>query len=313
MTFELINSVIEQGQPLILDGGLGSELEARGYDVSSPLWSAELIRSKPEALLEVHRAYLDAGAHCITTASYQASLTGLQQVGLTADEIKAVFDTSVELACQARDEFLQDNPDCHYRPLVAASVGPYGAYLADGSEYRGNYGLSDVELDDFHRQRLLWFDQNGADLIACETIPDLQEARVLAQILESLSTPCWVSFCCRDETRLHDGNCLGDAATLFKDIDNVFALGVNCGALEQVEVQIRELRVVTQNKTIVVYPNSGAKYDAALKRWYGSESSSQWMHLANDWYQAGAGIIGGCCRIGPGHIDQLASRASWHC
>lgn len=310
---KLVDALVESGQPLLIDGGLGSELAARGYDVSSALWSAPLILQQPEAVLEVHRAYLDAGARCITTASYQASVPGLQRAGLKGDEIRAVFDRSVELACSARDDFLRAHPDCVFEPLVAASVGPYGAYLADGSEYRGNYGLPDEALQEFHQQRLQWLEHSRADLIACETIPDLQEARVLAQLLASISKPSWVSFCCRDASTLHDGNPVSEAAACFNALPGVFAVGVNCCPGEQVEGLIKELRAATDGKLIVVYPNSGAQYDAALKRWHGHESMSQWSRQAAAWYDAGARIIGGCCRIGPDHIRELTSRESWHC
>ena len=145
-----IRSVLEKSRPLLLDGGLGSELAARGYELDSPLWSAELIERDPDAIVAVHRAYLDAGARCIISASYQASIAGLEAAGYEASAIEAVFADATALAMRARDEFLRDNPDCEFRPLVAASVGPYGAYLADGSEYRGNYGVDEAELRQFH-------------------------------------------------------------------------------------------------------------------------------------------------------------------
>lgn len=308
-----INAWVESGQPLLIDGGLGSELEARGYDVSSPLWSAQLILQQPSAVLQVHRDFLDAGARCIATASYQASVPGLARAGLNPDEIKAVFARSVELACQARDDFLGANPDCEFKPLVAASVGPYGAYLADGSEYRGNYGLSDGDLRTFHQQRLRWLEQAGADLIVCETIPDLQEAKVLAQLLTAVSIPSWVSFCCRDAKTLHDGSSVHEAAGLYNDSPSVFAVGVNCCPCDLVPGLIDELRAASEDKLIVVYPNSGAQYDAADKRWHGDESLSQWSQQALSWFAAGAGIIGGCCRIGPDKIRELTLRESWHC
>jgi homocysteine S-methyltransferase len=308
MQLAAIRSMIENAAPMILDGGLGSELDARGYDVSSALWSAELVRSHPEAILQVHRAYLDAGAHCIISASYQASIPGLEAAGYEATEIQAIFRETVAIAQRARDEFLRDNPDCGYRPLVAASIGPYGAYLADGSEYRGNYGVDDEALRRFHAQRLRWLDEAGADLLACETIPDLPEARVLAQLLAAATTPSWISFCCRDAQLLHDGNPLEEAVELFQSLPAVFAIGVNCCATGIVEELICNLRALAPHKLIVVYPNSGAQYDAETHRWHGPESSGQWSQRAAAWSRAGASIIGGCCRIGPEHIRQLAKR-----
>ena len=154
-----IRMMIADEGPLVLDGGLGSELQARGYDVSSALWSAALVTSHPAAIVEVHRAYLDAGARCITSASYQASVPGLEAAGYNPAAIRALFSETIALACRARDEFLRDNPHCAYRPLVAASLGPYGAYLADGSEYRGRYGVDDEVLQNFHAQRLRWLDE----------------------------------------------------------------------------------------------------------------------------------------------------------
>lgn len=308
-----IRASLEAGRPFLLDGGLGGELELRGFDISSPLWSAELILEQPEALIAIHRDFLDAGAQCITTASYQASEAGLKARGLNPAEIEGVFRASVELACRARDEFLNDNPGSAFRPLVAASVGPYGAYLADGSEYRGNYGVGENQLRDFHAQRLQWLDRTTADLIACETIPDLQEARVLSRLLESVATPAWVSFCCRDSQRLHDGNELRTAIELFAAHPRVFAVGVNCCPSNLLQSLIENIAAVEHDRLIVVYPNSGQQYDAASKRWSGASELSEWSRQALNWFAAGAGIIGGCCHIGPAYISELASMKSWHC
>ncbi len=308
-----IRSILESGRPFLLDGGLGGELEVRGFDISSPLWSAELILNQPEELLALHRDYLDAGAQCITTASYQASVAGLQARGLNSAEIEGVFRSSVDIACRARDEFMRDNLASGYRPLVAASVGPYGAYLADGSEYQGNYGVGDNQLRDFHAQRLQWLDSTDADLIACETVPDLQEAQVLNQLLGSVATPAWISFCCQDSLRLHDGSPLQTAIELFDAHPRVFAVGVNCCPSNLVQAMIENIGAAECDKLIVVYPNSGQQYDAASKHWSGVSELPEWSQQATRWFEAGAGIIGGCCRIGPAYINELASKKSWHC
>ena len=307
-----IRDCIDAGRPFIADGGLGSELAARGYDIDSPLWSAELIRTHPGAIADVHLDYLEAGARCITTASYQASLPGLAARGMSANEIEGVFRACVDIAAGARDDFLRRHPQ-RPRPLIAASVGPYGAYLADGSEYRGNYGLDDARLEDFHGPRLAMLDRSGADWLACETIPDLQEARVLCGLLDSVSTPAWVSFCCRDEHTLHDGNSLPAAIELAADCDRVFAVGVNCCAPGIVAAAIDNIRAAAGGKLIVVYPNSGQQYDAEARDWSGAGELRHWSSLAARWFDAGAAIIGGCCRIGPRHIRELAARKQWHC
>ncbi|HKJ51774.1 MAG TPA: homocysteine S-methyltransferase [Gammaproteobacteria bacterium] len=307
-----IAAVLDSGHPFLLDGGLGSELAARGLDIDSPLWSAEMILHNSDALREVHRDYLDAGAMCISTASYQASLPGLAARGMTANESERVFRASVEIAAGARDEFMHRHPE-QARPLIAASIGPYGAYLADGSEYRGNYGVGEAALEEFHVRRLAWLDAAGADLLACETIPDLQEARILGRLLEPVSTPVWISFCCRDSATLHDGNSLESAAEMFASHPRVFALGVNCCAPGIVEEAIGRIRAVAPHKLIVVYPNSGQQYDAEARQWSGDAELSHWSSLAQRWFDAGAGLIGGCCRIGPRHIRELAARKSWHC
>lgn len=312
-TLEQIHRLINSGQPLLLDGGLGGELEARGFNVGTALWSAELLLRKPEAIAAIHRDFLEAGAQCITTSSYQASPLGLRAEGLGAAEIKAVFRRSVEIACEVRETYLKDRRDNGFRPLVAASIGPYGAYLADGSEYRGNYGLDDTALHQFHAQRLHWLDRSGADLIACETLPDLQEARVLSELFESLSTPAWVSFCCADAKHLHDGNLLTEALELFGGHDAVIALGVNCCPPELIEPLIETIVAADSGKLIVVYPNSGQQYDAAGKHWHGETDLQQWSRLAETWYRGGARLIGGCCHVGPEYIAKLAARDTWHC
>lgn len=312
MSIAAIADSIGAGRPFIVDGGLGSELAVRGYDIETPLWSAELIRAQPEALRAVHLDYLLAGARCITTASYQASFPGLAALGLGAAEIEAVFRASVEIAADARDEFLRRHPH-DLRPLIAASVGPYGAWLADGSEYRGNYGLDDAGLVAFHAPRLEILDRSGADLLACETIPDLQEARVLCELLGSTSTPAWLSFCCRDDRTLHDGHSLDAAVALAAACDGIFAIGVNCCAPAHVEGAIRRIRAADTGKLIVVYPNSGQQYDAEARDWRGAQELTHWSSLAAGWFAAGADIIGGCCQIGPRHIRELATRKTWPC
>lgn len=298
---------LDNRKPLILDGGLGSELARRGQDISSPLWSAELLINNPLAIAEVHRDYLDAGAQCITSASYQASVPGFASIGVVSQSARDLFHHSVEIARNACDEFLSQNAGCKYQPMVAASVGPYGAYLADGSEYTGDYGVEDRTLVDFHRQRLEWLDQAGADVLACETIPSLQEAAVLCQLLKTANTPAWISFSCRNDRLLNDGSPIAEAAALFERHPKVVALGVNCSAPQTIAALIGRIKSELPGKAIVVYPNSGEHYDAVTKTWHGVETPLESAAAARTWFDAGASIIGGCCRMGPDHIAAIAA------
>jgi len=298
---------LDHRKPLILDGGLGSELARRGQDISSPLWSAELLINNPLAIAEVHRAYLDAGAQCITSVSYQASVPGFASIGVTPQRARDLFHLSVEIARKASREFLSRNPGCNYQPMVAASVGPYGAFLADGSEYSGNYGVEDRTLVDFHRQRLEWLDQSGADVLACETIPSLQEASVLGELLNSVNTPAWLSFSCQNDRLLNDGSSIAEATALFRRHPKVVAVGVNCSAPQTITALIGRIKSALPGKAIVVYPNSGEHYDAVTKTWHGVESPLECAAAARTWLEAGASIIGGCCRMGPAHIAAIAA------
>ena len=308
-----IQAAIDANRPLLLDGGLGGELARRGFDLDTPMWSAELIESDPAALGAVHRAYLDAGAECITTASYQASIEGLSARGYDSAQIAGFFETSTRLAREARDGFERERGGAGYAPLVAASAGPYGAFLADGSEYRGRYPVGDDELLEFHRPRLELLEASGADLIACETMPDLRELELLAGLLDAVETPAWVSFCCRDERYLHDGSRVEAAAELFSGGAQPFALGVNCCAPSIVAGLVARLRAAAPGRLIVVYPNSGGQYDAGARTWRHDDGASDWSRLAVDWFRAGADMIGGCCQIGPETIQELASIKSWRC
>jgi homocysteine S-methyltransferase len=300
-------SLLERDGPIILDGGLGSELDRRGFDLSSLLWSAEMLVDNPQAIIDIHRTYLDAGAQCITSASYQASIAGFAKLGLSPRQSKALLIKSVELARSAVDEYVAQNPGCGYQPLIAASIGPYGAFLADGSEYRGDYNVDDQVLLEFHQQRLTWLDGAGADVLACETIPGLQEARVLSQLLERVSTDAWVSFSCQNGRLLNDGSTLRQAVGLFEFVPKVIGIGVNCTAPQFIQSLIGEIKSTSWQRAVVVYPNSGEHYDADRNTWYGTETPMECAAAALSWYQAGANVIGGCCRMGPEHINEIAT------
>ena len=297
---------LERRSPLVLDGGLATQLEAQGHDLGSALWSAALLRSNPQAIARAHRAFLEAGAECIISASYQASRGGFMSLGLSAAEADRLIASAVAIAIAARDAFLLEHPGTATSPLVAASIGPYGAVLHDGSEYRGNYGIGRQALRDFHEPRLHLLDDCGADLLACETIPDRDEAEVLAELLETTKTPAWISFSCRDERSISDGTPIAEAAGRFRDHGNVLAVGINCTAPQFVTGLIGKVRRAVPGKAVVVYPNSGERYDARDNSWHGTVTPLDCAAAAKKWREAGATIIGGCCRMGPAHISAMS-------
>jgi homocysteine S-methyltransferase len=298
---------LEAGGVLVLDGGLATELEKAGFDLDHPLWSARLIEEAPGEIAEVHGSYLEAGADCITTASYQATFAGFEREGRSREEAEGLLRRSVSLALETRDRFWAEarNRAGRKRPLVAASVGPYGAFLANGSEYTGDYDLDEAGLLDFHRQRFRLLAASGADLIACETIPSAAEARALGALLaESSGPPAWVSFSCRDGERIRDGTPLADCIVGLEALDRVAAVGVNCTAPSHVESLLRAAASVT-SKPLVAYPNSGERYDPATRSWQRRSSPADWGELGRTWRRAGARLIGGCCRTGPAHVRSL--------
>ena len=279
---------------MILDGGLSNALEQRGHDLSSELWTAELLRDAPHEIAAVHRAYFEAGAQVATTASYQASVSGFVRAGMTIPEAEALIRLSIAIARDVRDEAPGR--------LVAASVGPYGAVLADGSEYTGRYGLTATELRDFHGPRLELLATAEPDLFAVETIPDLEEAIVLAGLLDEIGIPAWLSFTIDGEST-RAGQPLAEAFAVVADTDAVVATGVNCCAPADVLTAVQVARDVT-GKPGVAYPNSGQAWDSASHTWLGEPSYD--LGLVPAWIDAGVAYVGGCCRIGPADIAALA-------
>jgi homocysteine S-methyltransferase len=284
-----LEPILAQRGLVLLDGGLATELEARGHDLGDDLWSARLLAEDPEAIRAVHRAYREAGADCVITASYQATIQGFRRQGRTEEEAASLLRLSVDLA---------RGPG-----LTAASVGPYGAALADGSEYTGNYpGMTEQALYDFHASRFRILAESGADLLACETIPSLPEAQALTRLHdESPGVWAWFSFSCRSGTEISDGTPVREAAALLADRARVSAVGVNCTAPRHVEALIAELRAAIR-VPIIVYPNSGERYDRASRRWTGPRDPADFARAALRWRAAGASILGGCCRTGPEHV-----------
>jgi homocysteine S-methyltransferase len=291
--------------PVVIDGGLATLLEAHGHDLSSKLWSARLLAENPAAITAAHQEYFEAGAQVAITASYQASFQGFAELGFDRKQTADLLRRSVRLARAGAD--LAGSHDRHTIPerWVAASVGPYGAALADGSEYRGDYGLTVAELRAWHRPRLQILADSGADLLALETIPCLAEAEALLAEVDALRVPAWLSMTC-SAGRTRAGEPVEDAFAMAGDVESVIAVGVNC--VDSVEAaDLVSSAVESSRKPAVVYPNSGESWDASKRSWGGRATFGP-EHAAV-WVAAGARLVGGCCRVGPSAIRALARSA----
>ncbi|WP_425864822.1 homocysteine S-methyltransferase [Arthrobacter sp. TWP1-1] len=307
-----LSRMLLAGADLTVDGALATELETHGCDLEDSLWSAKVLLEQPELIKQVHRDYFAAGAQIAITASYQATPQGFAQRGILEAEALELVALSVRLAQEARREFLAENPSA--KPmLIAGSVGPYGAFLADGSEYRGDYVLSADEFKDFHRPRIAALVDAGADLFACETLPSLSEARALLELVEEYGVESWFSFTLRDGGHISDGTTLADVARLCGQYSHVAAIGVNCVPLELVSPALDALAKAT-DLPLIAYPNSGESYDPTSKTWgpapatdgvEGAQAQSL-AELSDSWRDAGARLIGGCCRTTPRDIAAVA-------
>lgn len=297
---------LEKQRVLVLDGALATQLEARGCRIDDALWSAKILLENPAQIQAVHEDYFAAGADIGTSASYQATVEGFVRHGLSEADARALIALSIELVKRAAQRCRQQTGTASRpMPLIAAAIGPYGAYLADGSEYRGHYEIGEAELVAFHLPRMRILAQAGADLFACETVPCLSEALCMVQAIDQMGGfPCWISFSCQNGTQISDGTPIAQCAKALSGIDFVEAIGVNCTAPEHIGSLIRVLKAHTQ-KPIVVYGNSGEVYDPVQKCWHGSPSGKAYADWAQEWIGLGAQIVGGCCRTTPADIAQI--------
>jgi homocysteine S-methyltransferase len=263
-----------------------------------------VLEEAPEKIVAVHRAYIEAGADCIETASYQVSRMGYAEIGLDPRRADAALLRSVALARHAASGF------SHRRTLIAASLGPYGAALHNGAEYHGNYALTHAELVDFHRRRIEVLGRatgdDRPDLLAFETLPSLEEAQAIGEALAPWpGLAVWFSFTCRDAERVAHGERLRDCALAVAGFPQTVAIGANCTAPSLISALIRELSGAT-SLPVLVYPNSGEGWDAVRRCWTGSNDPAGYGSLAREWFAAGAHMVGGCCRTRPQHIRQVA-------
>ncbi|MFF0537699.1 homocysteine S-methyltransferase [Streptomyces coelicoflavus] len=293
--------------PLVLDGGLSNQLEAAGHDLGDALWSARLLADDPEAITRAHLAYFEAGADVVITSSYQATFEGFARRGIGGQRAAELLALSVESARKAaRRARVGPAGGAGRRLWVAASAGPYGAMLADGSEYRGRYGLDVGQLERFHRPRLEVLAAARPDVLALETVPDTVEAVALLRAVRGLGVPAWLSYTV-DGDRTRAGQPLEEAFGLAAEAEEVVAVGVNCCAPGDVSGAVRTAARVT-GKPVVAYPNSGEVWDARARAWRGRSLFAP--RLVREWRAAGARLVGGCCRVGPDAIRSIASAPS---
>lgn len=304
--------LLNQGKTLILHGALGTELEYRGYDVSGKLWSAKYLLKNPRVIKEIHKDYILAGSDIVTTSTYQATFPGLKEVGLSEKEIENIIRLTVALAKEARDEvwnqLTDEEKNGRIYPLISGDVGPYAAFLADGSEYTGAYGdVSKDDLKNFHRPRIQLLLEEGVELLAVETIPNLLEIESLLELLEEEfpQVEAYLSVTTQDGQTLSDGSSIEKIAELVNQSDNVVAVGLNCSSPTFFNEFLSCLRQLTE-KPFVTYPNSGEVYDGATQTWHETADTSHTL-LENsiEWRNLGTQILGGCCRTRPSDIFSL--------
>jgi len=295
-----LREALERGT-VVLDGGLETQLEQQGHDLSSALWSARLLTDDPRAVEEAHAAFFAAGARVATTASYQASVSGFARAGVDRHSAEELIRRSVHIAARARARSALAEP-----AWIAGSVGPYGASLADGSEYRGDYHLSVSELREWHRPRIALLVEAGAEVLALETVPSATEVEALLAEIDGSDVDCWLSVTCTGD-RTRAGEPAAEVFAMTRGVDEVMAVGINCTDPADASALVG-VAAAASGKPVVVYPNSGEAWDAGSRRWSGAAAFIP--GAVHGWVRDGARLIGGCCRVGPGEIAEIAELVS---
>ena len=307
-----LQEILRKNTIMVIDGSMSTALERLGADLNHSLWTCKVLAEQPDLIRQVHTEYFRAGADCGITASYQATIPGLMENGYSESEAEEILRRSVRLFCEARQTWWDEEGKAAGRswPLCLAAIGPYGAYLADGSEYRGNYAISDEELREFHRRRMeiLW--EEEPDLLLIETIPSYREALICADLAESLGADYWISFSCKDGTHINDGTLIADCAKAIcangSSHPHLRMLGVNCTDPRHIVSLIEELKAGT-DLPVAVYPNSGDVYDPNTKAWTKVGGGMAFGAWASMYMKAGATAVGGCCTTVGEHIRQVAA------
>lgn len=290
--------------PVVLDGAMSTPLEKLGADTNNDLWTAKALIDNEELVYKVHKMYFEAGADLIITDTYQANVQAFEKVGYSEKEARNLIKKAVKIAQKARDDYENRTGKHNY---IAGTIGPYGAYLANGSEYRGDYELSAEEYQQFHLPRIEELVNAGVDILAIETQPKLDEVLAILELLKEKypQQKVYVSYTLSDDDTISDGTPLPRAIHALEDYSQVIAVGINCVKLELVEPALKNMKEIT-DKHLIVYPNSSAVYDPKSKTWSQLKTSATFEELIPNWYEAGARIIGGCCTTGPKEIKAVA-------
>ena len=302
-----IDDILAKNKIMVIDGSMSTALAALGCDLNNKLWTAAALDKEPQLIKRVHEDYFKAGADCGITCSYQATIPGFMNAGYTYEQSEVLIKRSVEIFKSARESWWLGEGKCSGRsyPLCLAAVGPYGAYLADGSEYRGRYGVSDDTLRDFHKHRMELLVEAGADMLLIETQPSMQEVRVITALAEEMGIDYWVSFSCSDGRHISEGDLIRDcAAELGTGHPHLKMIGVNCVAPKFISELTDEIRSAC-SIPVGVYPNSGETYDPATKTWHGDADGKSFGDYAYEWMQHGASAVGGCCQTVAKHITEV--------
>ncbi|WP_283599381.1 homocysteine S-methyltransferase [Ligilactobacillus salivarius] len=289
---------------VVLDGAMSTPLERLGADTNNDLWTAKALIDNEELVYEVHKMYFEAGADLIITDTYQANVQAFEKVGYSEKEARNLIKKAVKIAQKARDDYENRTGKHNY---IAGTIGPYGAYLANGSEYRGDYELSTKEYQQFHLPRIEELVNAEVDILAIETQPKLDEVLAILELLKEKypQQKVYVSYTLSDDDTISDGTPLPRAIHALEDYSQVIAVGINCVKLELVEPALKNMKEIT-DKHLIVYPNSSAVYDPKSKTWSQPKTSATFEELIPNWYEAGARIIGGCCTTGPKEIKAVA-------
>lgn len=302
--------MFERDRPRLLDGAMATELERRGARLDDALWSAKILRESPALIRALHLDYYLAGADVATTATYQATFAGFAARGLPDDEARRLLRLGVTLAREAREQALA-GAAAGRDLLVAASVGPFGAHRHDGSEYTGDYGVDDRALVAFHRRQVDVLAEAGADLLAFETVPSRQEAEALLRLLDDYpGVRAWLSFSCRDAAHVSHGERFDDCIAIAAAHPAIVAVGLNCTAPVHVEALLRAAAPAAGRVPLLAYPNSGETWVPPTGQWQAGDGGGDLAALAPRWRDAGATLLGGCCRTGPADIAALARSLS---